>query len=394
MGRPSRELRKRSFALLGLAFLLGLGVYSGISAGAGAPEGPSLGTLVRLHDLQPGYVVGEGKVGCGGFETEGAEPPLAEFVVTYRPRGCEAEYNRLYRVPGPKPNPGVVNSFVVDARSAAGVAAAERVAPELLARLTGNIEPQEVPPTAAIGTGTRLFHTRYANILGRNGRGSIFLWRYGNLLGATLAGGGAYAATDAIAARLARLQLSRMEKPVRYTEAQRDDLLVPLDNPAIKLPLYWLGRNFHPGGGHAPMPLTFAHGPLAEGQAPPGTRIELWYGGGAIRIGTWTRAGWNRYTQTKLGRILLTWNCTQTTALPSSAGKGSAVVYRGYAKDFDDCPDRPPRVFAAVIHIGRVVLGVNLPPCYSCLESIVSGEVLAGVARDLRLRPQRDFGRD
>jgi hypothetical protein len=391
MARASGEFRKRLPVLLAGLALLGLGAYAGASAAAGPPKAPAVGMLIRLHDLQPGYVVQE-ELGCGGYGTEGAEPPLAEFVIAYRPRGCEAEYDRLYRVPGPKPNPGVVNSLVIDARSAAGAAAAEGVAAELLRNMTGNIEPEEVAPTATIGAGTRLFHTRYANILGKNGRGSIFFWHFGNLLGATLAGGGSDAANDATAARLARLQLSRMKKPQPYTAAQRDDLLVPLDNPAIELPLYWPGRHFHPGDGKGPIPLTSAYALLREGEAPPGTRIELWYGEGAIRIGTWPRAAWNRYTETKLGREVLTWKCTRTSTVPSPVG--AATIYRGYKKDFAVCPDRPPPVFAAVIDAGRVVLGVNLPVCYSCLESPVPAEVLEAVARDLRLRPQRDLTRD
>lgn len=343
--------------------------------------------LIRLHDLQYGYRVDE-EIGCGGFGTEGAEPPLAEFVIAHRPRGCVAKYDRLYPVPGPKPDPATASSLVIDAHSAAGVAAAERIAPELLAFLTGNIEPKEAAPKARIGAQTRLFHTRHANVLGHGKRGSIYLWCQGNLLGAALAGGGSNAANDRVAARLARLQRSHMRRPVRYTEAQTDDLLVPLDNPKVTLPLYWLGREFDPGGG-APIPLTFAYAPLREEEAPPGTRIELQYGEGLIRIGTGTEASWNRYRQTKLGRELLNWKCTQATTVPVTVGE--VTIYRGYAEDFADCPGRPPDVFSAVIHSGQVVLGINLPLCYTCLESPASAEVLEAVAANLRLRPQRDL---
>lgn len=382
---------RRQFTALFLAgiMLLGLGIYCRASASASAPKGPSMGMLIRLHDLQYGYRVDE-EVSCGGFGTEGAEPPLAEFVIAHRPRGCVAKYDRLYPVPGPKPDPATANSLVIDARNAAGVAAAERIAPELLAFLTGNIEPKEVPAKATVGERTRLFHTRHANVLGHSKRGSIYFWRQGNLLGATLAGGDTNAANDMVAARLARLQRSHMKRPVPYAEAQTDDLLVPLDNPAVKLPLYWLGREFDPGGGSPPSPLTSAYAPLGEGEAPPGTRIEL-EDQGLLRIGTWTEAGWNRYTQTKLGRELLTWKCTQTVAVPSPVGE--ATIYRAYAKDFDTCPQQPPEFFSAVIHSGPVVLGLNLPLCYTCFENAASPEVLEAAALDLRLRPQRDLSR-
>jgi hypothetical protein len=387
MRRGSGGFRKHSLALLGLTCLLGLGAYAGVSAGAGAPKGPSMGMLIRLHDLQYGYRVDE-EIACGSFGTEGAEPPLTKFVIAYRPRACLAKYDRLYPVPGTKPDPATANSLVIDARSAAGAAAAERIAPELLAFLAGGIEPEEVLPKARIGAQTRLFHTGHANVLGHSNRGSIYFWRQGNLLGAALAGGDSDAANDKVAARLARLQRSHMRKPVRYTKAQTDDLLVPLDNPAVKLPLYWLGREFRPGGG-AEIPLTAAYAPLHEGQAPPGTRIELEYG--QLRIGTWAEVGWNRYTQTKLGRELLTWKCTQTAIVPSPVGE--ATIYRGYAEDFAACPQQPPEIFLAVIHSGPVVLGLNLPRCYTCFESSVSVELLEAAARDLRLRPQRDLSR-
>lgn len=381
---------RRRFSVLSLVgiMLVGLGTYASVLAGTPAPKGPTMGMLIRLHDLQYGYRVEE-EIGCGGFGTEGAEAPLAEFVIAHRPRGCLAQYDRLYPVPGPKPDPGTANSLVIDARSAAGAAAAERIAPELLAFLTGNIEPKEVPAKTRIGARTRLFHTRHANILGHSKLGSIYFWQQGHLLGATLAGGDANAVNDRVAARLARLQRSHMSRPGRYTEAQTDDLLVPLDNPAVKLPVYWLGREFDPGDG-APIPLTSAYAPLQEEEAPPGTRIELEYGEGLIRIGTGTDSSWSRYQQTKLGRELLTWKCTRALTVPVPIGE--ATIYRGYAKDFADCPQRPPDVVSAVIHSGRVVLGLNLPLCYTCLESPVSAEVLEAAALNLRLRPQRDLG--
>jgi hypothetical protein len=382
---------RRRFTVLTLAGIMLLGLYTcaGASAATSAPKGPSMGMLIRLHDLQYGYKVDE-EIGCGGFGTEGAEPALTEFVIAYRPRACLAKYDRLYPVPGPKPDPGTANSLVIDTRSAEGATAAERIAPELLAPLTGNIEPQEVPAKARIGARTRLFHTRHANVLGHSKLGSIYFWRQGNLLGAALAGGDTKAANDRVAARLARLQRSHMRRPVPYTEA--DDLLVPLDNPAVKLPVYWLGREFRPGGGLAPIRLTTAYAPLLEGEAPSETQVELEYGQGLLRIGTWSEAGWGRYTQTKLGRELLSWKCTQATTVPSPVGE--ATVYGGYPKDFTTCPTRPPEVFFAVIHSGPVVLGLNLPLCYTCFESPVSAAVLEAAARNLRLRPQRDLSND
>ena len=72
---------------------------------------------------------------------------------------------------------------------------------------------------------------------------------------------------------------------------------------------------------------------------------------------------------------------------------GEATIYLAYGEDFSTCPQRPPEFFSAVIHSGPVVLGLNLPPCYTCFENAASPEILEAVARDLHLRPQRDLSR-
>jgi hypothetical protein len=389
MRRASRHIGR--WALLSAAVtMLGLGTGTGDSVGKGSGgEAVSLGMLVRLHDLQPGFLVGQA-VDCGGYyPIEGAEPPLEEFVNRYRPHGCEASYGRLYPVPGAKPDPATVSSIVIEAGGAKGADAGERIASELIRQLTGNIEPQEVPPTAKIGSATKLFHTRHAN----GGRGSIFFWRYRDLLGATLAGGGSFADDDAIAVRLARLQLARMRTPRPYPPSQRDDLLVPLDNPRLRLPVYWLGRTFDPGQDLPQAQLSDAWGPIGPGGGPPGEKVELIYDE-IGRLGAWTSAGWTSYLTSKLGRVVTSWHCTQTSTVELE--DGYVVIYSGYVRDFTVCPERPADVHIAAVHIGSMVVGINLPICFTCTEpsggpygSVVGLET---IATGLRPRPQIKFG--
>jgi hypothetical protein len=386
---------RRLWALLVTAALaLGLGACTGDSAGKGSSgEAGSLGMLVRLHDLQPGFLVGEA-VGCGGYyPTEGAEPPLEEFARRYRPHECEASYDRLYPVPGAKPDPATVSSIVIEAGGAEGADAGEGIATELIRHLTGNIAPQEVVPTARIGSATKLFHTRNANVLGRNGRGSIFFWRYRDLLGATLAGGRSFAEDDAIAARLAHLQLAHMGAPRPYPPSQRDDLLVPLDNPRLRLPVYWLGRTFDPGQGLPKAELREAWGPIGPGGGPPGVKVELTYDQ-IGRLGAWTSAGWTSYLASKLGRLVTSWRCTQTSTVQLE--DGYAEIYSGYVKDFTACPARPAEVRIAAVHIGSMVVGINLPNCFNCTEPsfgpYTSQAGLEAIAKGLRLRQQAKFG--
>jgi hypothetical protein len=64
----------------------------------------------------------------------------------------------------------------------------------------------------------------------------------------TLSAGESTAANDREATRLARVQRAHMKRPTPYPPKERDDIVVPLENPAIELPIYWLGRSFDPGG--------------------------------------------------------------------------------------------------------------------------------------------------
>ena len=331
---------------------------------AGAVEPAQIGMLVRFHELPGGYTIGDEGVGCGIIDPEGTEPPLSEFLGRRLPRLCEATYERRFVVVGDDPAPPRVDSAVVDLRTVAAARAAEKLLPELVARLTGNGVSKEARTTVAIGADTRLFHGS-ALVEGRGRPASLIAWRQGRLLGTTLVAGESRAANDREAARLARVQRAHMQRPTPYPAKERDDLLVPLENPAIKLPIYWLGRSFDPGGGGDPLPLTEAYGPLLEGEAPEGTKLELWYDHGAFHLGTWTPASWSTYVAGKLGHVLLAWHCTKKTSL--AVPEGTATIYVGYDKNYGACPRRSPDVFAAVVERGGVVLGIGLPGCYTCL---------------------------
>lgn len=388
----------RKWLAAGLAFLAAGIVPAADASTAHAASAPkiSTGMLIRLHDLRHGFVVDD-EIFCGRFSTEGADEPLSNFIYRYRPRGCEAAYARLYRAPGTKPNPRVATSVVVDARSAAGVRAAERVAPELLERLTGNVAVREVKKQRKVwGHAARLFHVRHGGAFGLPRRESLLLWRYRNLLGIVIVGGPGFIATDRTANRLARRQQKRMRHPTPYPRSQQDDLLVPLDNPRLRFPVYWLGRTFRPGHGLPPTRL-YAASPLDPGGGPPKSRLLLAYDL-AIRLTSWTRAGWQRYSATELGRMVLSWHCTRTHEIERR--DGYAILYAGYTTDAAVCPEREPDIHLAVVHLGRTVVGVNLPICLDplCVEPSIgpygTEEGMEAIVRGLRLRPKRDYQPD
>jgi hypothetical protein len=373
--------------------LAALGLLAALLAGGAGAAAPraQVGMLLRLHELPGGYTVDE-EFGCAGLSPEGADPPLESFLGHHLVGACEARYERRFARPGKGPDPPLAVSVVFDLGTVKVAEEAGPLLPELVGRWTGNITAGEARAPASIGVDTRLFHGR-ADVLGHPKPGSAITWRQGDLIGMTLIAGEGRATDDNLAAHFARLQRGHMKKPTPYPASGRDDVTVPLENPAITLPIYWLGRSFVPGAGPEPplLKLTDASGPLLEGEAPPGTKLELWYGEGAIRIGTWTPQSWAAYTAGKLGRELLTWHCTKQRSLP--VAEGTATIYSGYEKDLGSCPKAPPNVFAAVVERGGVVLGMNLPACYTCLGGgggPNGAELEAAVAA---LRPFRPGGR-
>jgi hypothetical protein len=376
-------MNRSSRSALSIALLALLAALFATAAGAAAPRA-QIGMLLRPHELRGGYTIGD-EFGCAGISPEGAKPRLATFLEHHFVGACEAEYDRRYALPGKGPDPPLAVSAVLDFGDPRTARAAAAVLPELVARLTGNIIPREAVPAVAIGTQTRLFHGK-ANVLGHGHRGSILTWRQGRLIGMTLVAGEAGPADDRIAAELARAQRSHMSRPTPYPARERDDVTVPLENPAITLPIYWLGRNFDPGAGAKPLSLTSAYGPLLEGEAPEGTKLELWYEQGDLHLGTWTPESWAVYTAGKLGHELLTWHCTKERSL--QVPEGTAKIYSGYKKNFGACPNGPPNVFAAVVERGGVVIGMGLPACYTCLGAGPSrAELEAAVAALKLFRP-------
>ena len=110
----------------------------------------------------------------------------------------------------------------------------------------------------------------------------------------------------------------------------------------------------------------------------------------SITLSTFTRASWRKWDADPLSDLVTSWRCTDATevALPH----GTATVYAGYAKDYAACPSRPPDVFLAEAHLGRVVIGIDIPVCELCIEAGRRGAYylerreMALIARSLRLR--------
>jgi hypothetical protein len=357
--------------------------------------------ILRLSDLVLGYMnfdfsEGENRpIFCSQLtHPEDTPPELKRFVLRFHPRGCIGAYFRLFVPPGEEPGPRIVGTGVMALDSDRAADAAWRVAPELLGRLLGDRPLHEVRPKIQVGSATRLFHAPLpgeARALGRNT--SFLLWRSGNTLAVVETFGPKLGEDDRGAAQLAPLQQAHIENPTRYTGAERYDAEVPLDDPALKQPVYWLGRNFAPAG-LAPTRLTSADTFTSQtGREKTGKETRLQYETADNRglvIDEWSPRQWQVFKKSKLSHTLVSWHCTETRTI--QLPEGTATIYAGYKRDYRRCPAGPPTSFTARASFPGVLVSVETP--YTLHFAFPGGaynsyEALETILTSLAPRPQR-----
>jgi hypothetical protein len=367
------------------------------ASGAGRlPEDPTERLMLRLHDLPPGYFPFDFSEGngvefiCEDLDPSDPSPKLANFVRRFSPQGCLGLYVRVYSVPGVNTDGAVVGTGSLDAGSDEAAGLGFSLADQLLGKLTENGVPEEVAPTATVGDATRLFHWKRAPKLFRNSRfGSFLVWRSGTVLSAVFASADSLAASDEIVAGLAQRQQAHVEHPTRYTRAERNASEVGLDDPALKLPVYWLGRNFAPGGGLPVARLESAGASRFAGERLAGQKLELHYSHN-LELSAWTKAGWKRFLTTRAAREILEEPCLKSTKLTIS--DRPATIYTGHVEGFGSCTADAPKRFFAVVRLGGLITAVNLDGCRDCPEpvrhSFNSPAGIKAAVRALHLRPK------
>lgn len=283
----------RGAALVVTAYLAGLAAFlawqaSGGGAAAAAaskpPPSDALELLLRLPDLPLGYEVIDGfpeaRVGglmCERIDPGNPQPKLDDFLTRNKPAGCLALYYRTYRVPGAQPAPLFVGTGAMRLPSVSGAAEGLAVAPLLLSHTLDDELPQAAAPPAVVGDATRLFHWPHARLLGEEEETVTFLvWRSGPVVAAVFVTGGTLAADDAAALQLAQRQQTLIEHPTPVTPSAFDDSEVALENPALKAPVYWLGKTFDPGHGLPPIRLQGSSASTGRSARIP--RAGLLYG--------------------------------------------------------------------------------------------------------------------
>ncbi len=367
------------------------------ASGAGrSPEDSTERLMLRLHDLPPGYIPFDFSESngiefiCEDLDPSDPSPKLASFVRQFSPQGCLGLYVRVYSVPGVETSGTVVGTGALDASSEEAAEVGFSLADQLLGKVTENGIPEEVAPTATVGDATRLFHWKRAPKFFRNGHfGSFLVWRSGTVLSAVFASANSLVASDAIVATLAQRQQAHVEHLTPYTRAERNTSEIGLDDPALKLPVYWLGRNFAPGHG-----LPFAHLESAgdaryDNERLAGQKIELHYSHN-LELSAWTKAGWKRFLATRPAKEIFTEPCLESNQLSVSGHR--TTIYAGHVEGFRPCAIHSPKRFFAVVHLGGLVATVNLNTCRDCPEPAHgSFNSLAGmktVVRSLHLRPK------
>jgi hypothetical protein len=395
---PPRGARTLIVAVAAAAVLVAL-----VAVAAARTTGPNQTQLIlRLSDLPPGYLnvalqeEQNDETYCARLTEPGDTPPrLARFVHRYRPRGCIGAYYSLYAVPGQEFAPPLVGTGVLALESRQAADAGWAVVPILLGRLMHDKLPRELPAPVRIGTATRLFHSKALSR--ESGRTTSFLaWRSGNTIANVMVGADSFAEGDRIAAELARRQQAHIRKPTRYTGAERFDGDVPLDDPALEVPVYWLGLDFKPGhglpsnrffDGYAPKPYAPTGESSIGTEEAPGSVLELRYYN--FHIDAWSAMTWPLYLEAPVSRVLTTWHCTKTRTIPLPNG-GSATIYGGYRRDYKRCPDKATSAFTAWAEIGGMHLVVNAPwsPTDIFHTPYDSFAGMEAIVRGLQLRPK------
>ncbi len=363
---------------------------------------PSQGLVLRLHDLPTGYGATYGSpefplpgLGCAAIEPADPRPRLAAFLRRYLPVGCLSLYFRLYRVPDVAPTPLAVGTGALDAGSVKGAEEGLAISRELLSHLLDDELPPEVPAPEIVGDATRLFRWEPQRLFSSKESPSSFLvWRSGGVVASIFVTGGRVAANDRAALHFARIQQARIETRTPYTPDEADNTVVPLEDPALRLPVHWLGRTFAPGHGLRPLRL-YETSSMPRGA--PGARATLLYvdrpkveRAERVEIEIWTPRQWEAHARRWPPPFTLRCKKTRRLDLPH----GHAVLYRGVEPGWS-CRDRRRKIeHMAVVHFpGAVVTAKTYRSCPTCAQPGTgpydSFKGMATIARglELRLRP-------
>ena len=345
----------RRIALLLVAFAAGCGGEPSVGGEADL-AGPAA-MMLRLSDLPAGFRYGNDR-DCGEVgTTDGNVPELDQFLIATRPRACFGDFSREW---GGEPATVQTVLFVFESEDDA------RHAWEVREALFANFG--RILITSEHGRHDAV--TFDSSGVLKPGAGEV--WRDGRLVVAVYEEGlGGEEGRD-FASDLAQKQEMRIESPSDPTE--EDDREIGLEDPAITIPVYWLGRKFEPDG----LPkLTLYRGDHVGPAAGPGSDVKIDYDadGGGVTLDLWKPEAWRRFKTTRLGQFA---RCGRRIAVEVAGGRAEV------------CHADGGRWFAHAYY-DEVVVAVNMAYCLTCGEPqsgdpYNSREGMEAVVRGLKRR--------
>lgn len=335
---------------------------------------------------------------CDSISPANPQPGLAAYLARDSPTGCFAVYFRSFHIPGAKPQPLAIGSGAMEAGSVEGAAGGLAVAPELLSHLIADQLPDELPAPKTVGDETRLFHWRHPSLFEPKERSSasFLVWRSGPVVAAIFTAGGRPAANDSAALQLARRQQARIESPKPFAADELDSAEVALEDPALRIPVYWLGQPFAPGHGLPKMRL-YDSGSISKGR-PRSPRVSLLYTdrldferAEMVYVNLWSAQQWERLRAS--GRRLPGDLRCAAIARKLPLRSGRALILRGVQGRRGRCQGRRHWIYSVRAHVGPVVATAETASiCATCIGAGKGGyDTLRGmetIARGLRIRPR------
>ena len=336
--------------------------------------------LLRAGDMPRGYREGD-DTGCGVASSEEADE-LASLFAEERPQACVIELRRVWATASGPPS---VTSAAYVFHGVSGAKRGFRARRLLLQYNVGLSEGSE--QTARLGSEARLVRGR-----GLNHPAAALVWRSGSVVAVLMTEPADVHATRALAQRQQR-RIEGTARPPRRV----DTVTLALDDPSLKLPVYWLGRSFDPPG--ALPKLRLADATLLTSSSGPGDTVKLDYGVVAgsptagVTLDLWRPGAWRRFRRTLLGRLVWDSACASKTSL--RLRQGHAEIFQGYGTPRPlrpPCPERSHDRTIAHVYLPGAVVAVDMPYCYMCAAALPRRspfETVAGmtaIARSLTLR--------
>jgi len=171
------------------------------------------------------------------------------------------------------------------------------------------------------------------------------------------------------------------------------DAEAPLEDPALKPPVYWLGDTFAPANGLPPLSLAQAFS-VTSPIEPPEARAGLLYTNRLdfdhaelVELFLWTPREWKARVKERLPFEI---HCTKTRGVDLAGGH--AVIYAG-RRPGGRCGEHGPKNFAAIASFpGVVITAERTDTCEDCRGHVDrpynSFKGIATIVRGLQLRPQ------